>query len=57
MNRGCFRRDTADGDFKDLPKGKASNKALCHKPFNIAKNSQCDGSHRGFASVVCKNVW
>ena len=33
----------AYGDFKYLPKRIASDKVLCDKPFNIAKNSTYDG--------------
>ena len=30
-------------DLKDLPRKKASDKVLCDKVFNIAKNSNYDG--------------
>ena len=42
------------GDFKDFSKGTASDKVLCDKTFNIAKNSKHDGRQRGFASMVYK---
>ena len=34
-------------DFKDLPKGTASDKILQNKSFNIAKNLTCDGYQLG----------
>ena len=34
-------------DFKDLPKGTASDKILQDKSFNIAKNLTCDGYQLG----------
>ena len=43
------------GDFKDFSKGTASDKVLCDKTFNIAKNSKYDGRQRGFASMVYKS--
>ena len=33
----------AYGDFKDLPERTASDKILCNKAFNIAKNTNYDG--------------
>ena len=33
----------AYGDFKDLPRRTASDKALHDKAFNIDKNPKCDG--------------
>ena len=44
----------AYGDFKDLARRTASDKALRGKAFNIAKNPKYDGYHRGIASMVCK---
>ena len=32
----------ACGDFKDLARGTASDKILCDKAFNIAKNPKYD---------------
>ena len=40
----------AYGDFKDLAKGKAADNVFKNKPFNIAKDSKCDGYQRGLAS-------
>ena len=44
----------AFGDFKDLPKTTASDKALCDKAFDIAKNLKYDGYQRGLASMTYK---
>ena len=41
----------AYGDFKDLPWKTASDKVLCNKAFNFAKNPKYDGSQRGLAST------
>ena len=44
----------AYGDFKDLPRRKASDKILHDKALNIAKNPKYDGSQRGRASMFYK---
>ena len=44
----------AYGDFKYLPPITASDKVLCDKAFNIAKNPKCDRYQRGFAPKVYK---
>ena len=44
----------AYGDFKDLGRRTASDKALIDKAFNIAKNTKYDGYQRGCASMVYK---
>ena len=44
----------AYGDFKELARKTASDKLLCDKAFNIAKNLKCDGYQRGLASMVYK---
>ena len=54
LGEACFQHDTAYGDFKDLTKRTASDKILCDKGFNIAKNLKYDKYQRGFASIVCK---
>ena len=41
-------------DFKDLTRGKASDKVLRYREFNTAKNPKCDGYECGLASVVYK---
>ena len=52
LNKACFQRDMAYGDFKDLKRRMVSNKVLRVKAFNIAKNSKYDGYQRGVASMV-----
>ena len=42
------------GYFKELTRGADSDKVLCDKPFNIAKNPEYDGYQRGIASMVYK---
>ena len=42
----------AYGDFKYLPERAASDKILCNKAFNIAKNTKHDGQKRGLALIV-----
>ena len=36
-------------DLKDLPRGTASDKLLCHRAFNVAKNNEYDWYQRGLA--------
>ena len=40
------------GNSKDLPKRTASDKQLCDKAFNVAKNLKYRGYQRGLASMV-----
>ena len=42
----------SNGDFKDLTNRTASDKILCDKANNIAKNSKYDGYQRVLASMV-----
>ena len=44
----------AYGDFKDLARRTAFDKALRDKAFDIAKNPKYDGHERGLASMVHK---
>ena len=44
----------AYGDFKDLPRRTASEKVLCDKAFNIAKNPKYDGYQSWRTSMVYK---
>ena len=37
----------AHADFKDLPRRTASDKELCNKAFNIAKNPRYNGYQGG----------
>ena len=39
------------GDFKDLTRRTASDKILCDKAFNTAKNGKHDGYQRRIASI------
>ena len=54
LDKACFQHDMAYGDFKDLTRRTASDKILCDKAFNIAKNPKYDGYQRGLASMVYK---
>ena len=47
LDKACFQRDMAYGDFKDLPRRTSSDKVLRDKAFNIAKNPKYDGCQRG----------
>ena len=44
----------AYGDFKDLVRRTVSDKILCDKALNIAKNPKYDGYQRGLTSMVYK---
>ena len=44
----------AYGDFKDLTRRTASDKILCDKAFDIAKDPNYDGYQRGLALMVYK---
>ena len=52
LDRACFQRDLAYGDFNDLTSRTASNKILRDKAFNTAKNPKHHGYQRGLASIV-----
>ena len=54
VDRACFQYDMAYEDFKDLPRRTASDKVLCYKAFNIARNSKYDGYRHRFTSMVYK---
>ena len=54
LDKACFQRDMAYGDFKDLARRTASDKVLRDKEFNIAKNPKYDGYQRGLASMIYK---
>ena len=54
LDKACFQHDMVYGDFKDLARRTASDKALRDKAFNIAKNLKYDGYQRGLASMVYK---
>ena len=61
LDKACLQHDMVYGDFKDLSRRLASDKMLCDKAFNIAKNPKYDGYQRGLASLVyiflIKNFW
>ena len=52
LDKACFQHDMAYGDFKDLARRTASDKALRDKAFNIAKNPRYDGYQKGLSSMV-----
>ena len=54
LDKTCFQRDMAYGDFKDFSRRTASDKILRDKAFNIAKNPKYDGYQRELASMVYK---
>ena len=43
LNKACFQRDMAYGDFKDLARRAAADNILRDKAFNIAKDLKYDG--------------
>ena len=59
LDKACFQRGMAYGDFKDLAQRTASDKVLKNKAFKIAGNPvrwitgnpKYDGYQRGLASV------
>ena len=54
LDEASFQHDMAYGDFKDLTRRTASDKILCDKAFNIAKNPKNNGYRNGLASMVHK---
>ena len=54
LDKTCFQHDMVYGDFKDLAKWGASDKALRDKAFNNAKNPKYDRYQRGLPSMVYK---
>ena len=38
LHKACFQHDMPYGDFKDLTRRTGSDKILCEKAFDIAKN-------------------
>ena len=54
LDKACFERDMAYGDFKDLAKRIAADKVLRDKAFKIASDQEYDGYQRGLASMVYK---
>ena len=54
LDKTCFQHDMAYRNFKDLTRRTASDKILCDKEFNIAKNPKYDGCQKGLDWVVYK---
>ena len=52
LDKVCFRYDIAYGDFKDLPRRTASDKALRDKVFDIAKYLKYDRYQSDLDSMV-----
>ena len=52
QDKAYFQHDRAYGDFKDVFRKTGSDKLLCHKSFNTAKNSECHGYQRSLALTV-----
>ena len=42
LDKACFQNDMTYGNVKDLTRRTASEKILCDKAFNIAKNPKYD---------------
>ena len=51
LDKVCFQRDMAYGDFKGLIRITASDKILCDKAFNININRKYDGYQRRIPSI------
>ena len=51
LRKACFQYDMIYGDFKDLPKRKASDTVLLDKAFNTAKILKYDKYYRRLVSV------
>ena len=54
FNETCFQRDMACEEFQNLSRRTASDKVLCNKAFNIAKNLKHNAYQRNLASIVYK---
>ena len=54
LDKACFQHDMAYRDFKDLSRRTASDKILCDKEFNIAKNPKYDGYQLVLALMAYK---
>ena len=52
LDKACVQHDMAYGDFIDLNRRTAADKALLDKSFNIAKNPKYDGYQCRLASIV-----
>ena len=47
LEKACFQHGMAYGDFKDITRGTVSDKILCGKAFNVAKNPKYDAYQHG----------
>ena len=54
LDKTCFQHHMACEDFKYLNRRTATDKVLCDKTFDIAKNLKYDRCQRGLASMVYK---
>ena len=52
LDKACPQHDMTFEDFKDLPGGKAYDKALHNKAIKIVKKSKYDGYQRSFAAMA-----
>ena len=52
LDKAGFWHDMVSGDFKDISRITACDKALCDKAFDIAKNPKYDGYQCGLALLV-----
>ena len=54
LDKACLKHDMAYGVFKNLTRRTTSDKILCNKAFNIAKNPKYYGYQCGLVSMVYK---
>ena len=54
LDKACFQRDIAYGNFKDLNRRTAADEVLRDKALSINRNPKYDGYQRGLASMVYK---
>ena len=52
LDKCCFQRDMAYGDFKYLHRRTAADEVLRDKAFNIAKNPTYDGYQGGLSATL-----
>ena len=54
QDKASFQHDMAYGDFKDLTERTTSDKILCDKACNAAKNQKFHGYQHGLALIFYK---
>ena len=54
LDKACFQHNMVYGDFMHLNRRTTTDKVLCDKEFNIAKNPKYDGYQHGLALMVYK---